>query len=61
MCSPNLNAIIQLDTSCTNTGITVTEHHHGLDLTTTLRSELAALSYKKERLTGEVNKRINLL
>ncbi|EDW90301.2 coiled-coil domain-containing protein 170 isoform X1 [Drosophila yakuba] len=44
----------QLDTSCSNTGITVTEHHHGLDLTTTLRSELAALSYKKERLTGEL-------
>ncbi|EDW55642.1 GM17078 [Drosophila sechellia] len=43
-----------LDTSCSNPGITVTEHHHGLDLTTTLRSELAALSYKKERLTGEL-------
>ncbi|KAH8282549.1 hypothetical protein KR054_008326 [Drosophila jambulina] len=44
----------QLDTSCGSAGITVTEHHHGLDITTTLRSELAALSYKKERLTGEL-------
>ncbi|XP_037711203.1 coiled-coil domain-containing protein 170 isoform X1 [Drosophila subpulchrella] len=44
----------QLDTSCGNAGITVTEHHHGLDMTTTLRSELAALSYKKERLSGEL-------
>ncbi|KAH8376105.1 hypothetical protein KR200_001084 [Drosophila serrata] len=44
----------QLDTSCGSAGITVTEHHHGLDMTTTLRSELAALSYKKERLTGEL-------
>ncbi|KAH8324324.1 hypothetical protein KR074_005327 [Drosophila pseudoananassae] len=44
----------QLDTSCGTAGISVTEHHHGLDITTTLRSELAALSYKKERLTGEL-------
>ncbi|KRF98262.1 uncharacterized protein Dwil_GK23776, isoform B [Drosophila willistoni] len=44
----------QLDTSCGNTGITVTEHHHGIDMTTTLRSELAALSYKRERLTSEL-------
>ncbi|XP_033236066.1 coiled-coil domain-containing protein 170 isoform X1 [Drosophila pseudoobscura] len=44
----------QLDTSCGSAGITVTEHHHGLDMTTTLRSELAALSYKKERLAGEL-------
>ncbi|KAL7739721.1 hypothetical protein ACLKA6_012700 [Drosophila palustris] len=44
-----------LDTSCANTGITVTEHHHGIDMTTTLRSELAALSYKKERLTSELS------
>ncbi|XP_034668694.1 coiled-coil domain-containing protein 170 isoform X1 [Drosophila subobscura] len=44
----------QLDTSCGSAGITVTEHHHGLDMTTTLRSELAAISYKKERLTGEL-------
>ncbi|ALC39565.1 CG43338 [Drosophila busckii] len=43
-----------LDTSCGTAGITVSEHHHGLDLTTTLRSELAALSYKKERLTSEL-------
>ncbi|XP_017856863.1 PREDICTED: coiled-coil domain-containing protein 170 [Drosophila arizonae] len=43
-----------LDNSCGNTGLTVTEHHHGIDLPTTLRSELAALSYKKERLTAEL-------
>ncbi|EDW03402.1 GH10524 [Drosophila grimshawi] len=43
-----------LDNSCGNTGITVTEHHHGIDVTTTLRSELAALTYKKERLTSEL-------
>ncbi|KAH8273549.1 hypothetical protein KR018_000733 [Drosophila ironensis] len=53
---PRMPAIpsCQLDTSCGTAGITVTEHHHGLDITTTLRSELAALSYKKERLTGEL-------
>ncbi|KAH8419394.1 hypothetical protein KR222_010367, partial [Zaprionus bogoriensis] len=44
----------QLDTSCGTAGITVTDHHHGIDMTTTLRSELAALSYKKERLTSEL-------
>lgn len=50
---------LQLDTSCGTAGISVTEHHHGLDITTTLRSELAALSYKKERLTGEVTTMIH--
>ncbi|KAH8377706.1 hypothetical protein KR093_006716 [Drosophila rubida] len=44
-----------LDNSCGNAGITVTEHHHGIDMTTTLRSELAALSYKKERLSSELS------
>lgn len=45
----------QLDSNCSNnTALTLTEHHHDIDLVTTLRSELAALSYKKERLTSEV-------
>ncbi|KAI8125609.1 Coiled-coil domain-containing protein 170 [Lucilia cuprina] len=44
-----------LDSNCGNsTALTVTEHHHNIDLVTTLRSELAALSYKKERLTSEL-------
>ncbi|KRF81964.1 uncharacterized protein Dvir_GJ19787, isoform B [Drosophila virilis] len=52
--APAPTPLTTLDSSCGNAGITVTEHHHGIDLTTTLRSELAALSYKKERLTGEL-------
>ncbi|KAH8271676.1 hypothetical protein KR044_000928 [Drosophila immigrans] len=48
-------ASTSLDTSCGTAGITVTDHHHGIDMTTTLRSELAALSYKKERLTSELS------
>ncbi|XP_030383892.1 coiled-coil domain-containing protein 170 [Scaptodrosophila lebanonensis] len=43
-----------LDTSCGNAGISITEHHSSIDMTTTLRSELAALSYKKDRLASEL-------
>ncbi|XP_075151132.1 uncharacterized protein LOC142225242 [Haematobia irritans] len=47
-----------VDNGCGNisTGLTLSEHHHhSVDLVTTLRSELAALSYKKERLTTELS------
>ncbi|XP_058980874.1 coiled-coil domain-containing protein 170-like [Musca domestica] len=40
-----------LDNSCGN----ATDHHHNIDLVTTLRSEIAALSYKKERLSSELS------
>ncbi|XP_067625294.1 coiled-coil domain-containing protein 170 [Eurosta solidaginis] len=37
-----------------DTNVTTQEHHHGIDLVTTLRSEVAALSYKRDRLSTEL-------
>ncbi|XP_037958900.1 coiled-coil domain-containing protein 170 [Teleopsis dalmanni] len=51
----------QIDTTCGNTTITVGDHHHGLDLVTTLRSELAALSYKRDRISSELSETKNAL
>ncbi|KAM7352326.1 uncharacterized protein ACRADG_004909 isoform 2-T2 [Cochliomyia hominivorax] len=45
-----------LDSNCSNsTALALTEHHHNIDLVTTLRSELAALSYKKDKLISELS------
>ncbi|XP_011213618.3 coiled-coil domain-containing protein 170 isoform X1 [Bactrocera dorsalis] len=43
-----------LDPNCNNTVVNIPEHHHGIDLVTTLRSELAACSYKRDRLSNDL-------
>ncbi|XP_017481608.1 PREDICTED: coiled-coil domain-containing protein 170 isoform X2 [Rhagoletis zephyria] len=43
-----------LDSNCGNTVVPIPDHHHGIDLVTTLRSELAALSYKRDRLSNDL-------
>lgn len=44
-----------MEPACTIDHLTGDHLSHSIDLATTLRSELAALTYKRDRLMGEVN------
>ncbi|XP_028898145.2 coiled-coil domain-containing protein 170 [Zeugodacus cucurbitae] len=44
----------KLDPNCNNTVANIPEHHHGIDVVTALRSEMAAVSYKRDRLANDL-------
>lgn len=50
----NFLPLRQIDTPCTIDHLTGDHLSHSIDLVTTLRSELAALTYKRDRLMNEV-------